>query len=172
MFRFTLKARQQIKPRILLGALHKLRPLTLISASAIVARPSPPASSTICREAVSSQSKAGEFTLVKYAIKFLLEPFRHLILLVRCTLRAAAIILLMTPLLLSSAYLLLISGGRIHNFLQARYSRLLKSTLLSLGPTFIKLGQWGATRPDLFSLEVCEELSDLHDRVSSSIAKE
>ncbi|KAI3648244.1 hypothetical protein MP228_006098 [Amoeboaphelidium protococcarum] len=37
-----------------------------------------------------------------------------------------------------------------------------------MGPTFIKLGQWAATRPDLFSKEVCYTLTELHDNVGSS----
>jgi len=36
-------------------------------------------------------------------------------------------------------------------------------TLHSLGPAFVKLGQWAATRRDLFPVHVCNRLSGLHD---------
>lgn len=43
----------------------------------------------------------------------------------------------------------------------------LKETLIQLGPTFIKLGQVLATRPDLIGNDVAEELKSLFDRVPS-----
>lgn len=41
----------------------------------------------------------------------------------------------------------------------------LASALAALGPTFVKLGQALATRPDLLPLPMIDGLSDLHDRV-------
>eukprot|EP00019_Armaparvus_languidus_P012693 CAMPEP_0168582150 /NCGR_PEP_ID=MMETSP0420-20121227/1814_1 /TAXON_ID=498008 /ORGANISM="Pessonella sp." /LENGTH=422 /DNA_ID=CAMNT_0008616589 /DNA_START=506 /DNA_END=1770 /DNA_ORIENTATION=- len=35
--------------------------------------------------------------------------------------------------------------------------------MAAAGPCFLKLGQWAATRPDLFSEATCEQLSALHD---------
>lgn len=36
-------------------------------------------------------------------------------------------------------------------------------TLQCLGPAFVKLGQWAATRRDLFPVHMCNHLSELHD---------
>lgn len=36
-------------------------------------------------------------------------------------------------------------------------------TLQCLGPAFVKLGQWAATRRDLFPVHICNGLSELHD---------
>ena len=41
--------------------------------------------------------------------------------------------------------------------------RYLLWTLQCLGPAFVKLGQWAATRRDLFPLHACDRLSTLHD---------
>ncbi|MEL7511378.1 MAG: AarF/UbiB family protein, partial [Cyanobacteria bacterium J06554_3] len=41
----------------------------------------------------------------------------------------------------------------------------IRETCLSLGPTFIKIGQLFSTRADLFPIEYVEELSKLQDRV-------
>jgi aarF domain-containing kinase len=43
-----------------------------------------------------------------------------------------------------------------------RWYSLLRSTLEALGPCWIKLGQWAATRRDLFPDDVVKELSRLH----------
>lgn len=37
-------------------------------------------------------------------------------------------------------------------------------SLLTAGATFIKLGQWGAMRPDILSRELCEVLGQLHSK--------
>ena len=42
---------------------------------------------------------------------------------------------------------------------------LLRNAMIQLGPTFIKLGQYIATRPDLFGDEAIRQLSALHDDV-------
>lgn len=43
--------------------------------------------------------------------------------------------------------------------------KLIKITLESLGPSFIKLGQWAASRTDLFPANFCQELGKLHSNV-------
>ncbi|XP_009772335.1 uncharacterized protein [Nicotiana sylvestris] len=42
--------------------------------------------------------------------------------------------------------------------------QVVRSTLERAGPAFIKWGQWAATRPDLFSRDLCTELSKLHTK--------
>lgn len=42
--------------------------------------------------------------------------------------------------------------------------RILRATLRMAGPSFIKLGQWAATRPDLLPLGLCRVLAELHSR--------
>lgn len=42
----------------------------------------------------------------------------------------------------------------------------LRSTLEKAGPAFVKLGQWAATRPDLFQNDLCRELAKLHSNAS------
>lgn len=37
-------------------------------------------------------------------------------------------------------------------------------TLEKAGPAFIKWGQWAATRPDLFPIDLCNELAELHTK--------
>lgn len=41
------------------------------------------------------------------------------------------------------------------------------SSLNSLGPLFVKFGQWMSTRPDLFSDQIIQKLSDLQDSVET-----
>jgi aarF domain-containing kinase len=42
---------------------------------------------------------------------------------------------------------------------------LVTSTLEMAGPTFVKLGQWASTRPDIFHPDSCFALSRLHHDV-------
>ncbi|KAF8395210.1 hypothetical protein HHK36_019153 [Tetracentron sinense] len=45
------------------------------------------------------------------------------------------------------------------------FGRLLKETMLNLGPTFVKVGQSLSTRPDIIGSEISKALSELHDQV-------
>lgn len=53
------------------------------------------------------------------------------------------------------------------NASQYMVGQLLKDTFLDLGPTFVKVGQSLSTRPDIIGSEICEALSELHERVPS-----
>ena len=46
------------------------------------------------------------------------------------------------------------------------YWRIVRGTLESAGPTFVKLGQWASTRPDIFPPECVRSLSGLHAGVT------
>ena len=50
----------------------------------------------------------------------------------------------------------------IHKVLWKKNGYFLISLLFQAGPTFIKLGQWAATRPDIFSPQLISHLSSLH----------
>ena len=54
---------------------------------------------------------------------------------------------------------------RVSSATRHRRAERLLSSLLTLGPTFIKLGQLLSTRPDVLPVEYIDELSELQDRV-------
>ncbi|WP_276272727.1 ABC1 kinase family protein [Haloarcula litorea] len=74
------------------------------------------------------------------------------------------------PLLLAYArdrnrFLLFGSGRQVSSEQRRERARALLDSLLTLGPTFIKLGQLLSTRPDILPPEYIEEFSKLQDRV-------
>lgn len=54
---------------------------------------------------------------------------------------------------------------KIGNSSQYEFGKVLKETMLSLGPTFIKVGQSISTRPDIIGSEISKALSELHDQI-------
>lgn len=58
--------------------------------------------------------------------------------------------------------ILFLSIAWIHPILHLYWYKLFVKTFRSCGACFIKLGQWMATRPDLFPKELCQELGELH----------
>jgi len=73
--------------------------------------------------------------------------------------RALQLSLYSLPCLISLPFALLLP------FLQESWNELLAETLQACGTTWIKLGQWMSTRPDLFPKTICDRLADLQDRV-------
>lgn len=69
--------------------------------------------------------------------------------------RAIQIVIIFTPALWTSWILYFPK-------LRPYWYHLLVWTLQIGGSSFMKLGQWSATRPDIFPLELCRELSQLH----------
>ncbi|XP_057523471.1 uncharacterized protein LOC130803282 isoform X1 [Amaranthus tricolor] len=54
---------------------------------------------------------------------------------------------------------------KLTNLSQSDFGRVLKETMLNLGPTFIKVGQSLSTRPDIIGYEISQALSELHDQI-------
>lgn len=64
--------------------------------------------------------------------------------------------------LFSPALVLAIFADRFGPRFRKRWITLVHRTLEKAGPAFIKMGQWVATRPDLFPSDLCMELAKLH----------
>ncbi|XP_069715144.1 uncharacterized aarF domain-containing protein kinase 2 [Phaenicophaeus curvirostris] len=78
----------------------------------------------------------------------------------RLGLRACGLLLRFGPLLL------LYPLSRLAPRLGALWLRLLRGAAEAAGPACVKLGQWAATRRDLFSQAFCDEFAQLHGAVS------
>jgi hypothetical protein len=74
-------------------------------------------------------------------------------------LRGLYLAALFAPLLLSSP--LVFYGADLGARLRPAWLTLLRGTLERAGPAFIKWGQWGSTRPDLFPRDICAALESL-----------
>lgn len=86
------------------------------------------------------------------------------------TFRFVHLILIFAPVLLSIPMVFL--GPRQTDRDNERYGSLLWYTFLvhqmeRAGPTFIKLGQWAASRTDIFPDEMCDRMSKLHSNVTA-----
>jgi len=75
---------------------------------------------------------------------------------IKISLRTAQLSLIFMP----SLFLYVLCPKRYYDY----WCRFFVSSLEFAGPCFIKLGQWMATRPDLFSDELCSHLSNLHSQ--------
>ncbi|RKF74495.1 ABC1 family protein C21C3.03, mitochondrial [Golovinomyces cichoracearum] len=90
----------------------------------------------------------GQITSVSFDL-YLLEPL--------CTgIRFLHLILIFVPVMLSTPVVWF--GNDAKNW----WFRFLVRGMERAGPTFIKLGQWAASRSDIFPLEMCEIMSQLH----------
>jgi aarF domain-containing kinase len=79
-------------------------------------------------------------------------------------LRGIYLTALFSPVLLMSPLVFNYDMGR------AQWLLLLRWTLEKAGPAFIKWGQWGSTRPDLFPRDVCAALEALQSNAPSHAA--
>ena len=78
----------------------------------------------------------------------------------RTWVRAGRLLVLFVPILCTAPLAVLVPR------LAAPFFRLLATTLELAGPTYIKLGQWASTRPDLFPDDMCVALTTLHDQIA------
>lgn len=69
--------------------------------------------------------------------------------------RAIYIMVVFSPTVLMSWFLFFPS-------LRKYWNKILVASLQVAGSSFMKLGQWAATRPDILPIELCKELSTLH----------
>jgi aarF domain-containing kinase len=77
----------------------------------------------------------------------------------RVCVRLVQLVFWFLPLVLLIPLVMIIPGLRLW------YIRCIKRTLETVGPAFVKLGQWAVTREDLVPHDVCEILGELHQHV-------
>lgn len=77
-------------------------------------------------------------------------------------LRAVELAILFSPAAITFP-LVWFAGGSLWRWWIALSLRLVQRA----GPTFIKLGQWASTRPDVFPVDMCHTFSALHDDVAA-----
>lgn len=77
------------------------------------------------------------------------------------TVRFLEITIFLLPIIITSPIYLFLSN---HVTGQTWWFKMIKIVLSSLGPSFIKLGQWAASRTDLFPIEFCQILGTLHSK--------
>ena len=82
--------------------------------------------------------------------------YEEIIHLTKLTLRSLVIFLKLTPLMLLYPF------TKVSSTVDNWWYNLLLYTIRSLGPTFIKIGQWISSRPDLFSPKLVNTLAELH----------
>jgi predicted unusual protein kinase regulating ubiquinone biosynthesis (AarF/ABC1/UbiB family) len=77
------------------------------------------------------------------------------------TLRGVYLMALFAPVLLAAPLVFYAGVGR------EQWMQLLRWTLEQAGPAFIKWGQWGSTRPDMFPRDLCQALEALQSNAPS-----
>lgn len=127
-------------------------------------QPTPPPQSDI----VASSPSEPPLTFIRIIEIYILEPIGTFF-------RFLHLACLFVPVILSSPMLLVGKPGKRHRSRSGRpineeeqtwgaiwwYGFLVKQ-MERAGPSFIKLGQWAASRADLFPAELCEKMSKLH----------
>lgn len=92
----------------------------------------------------------------RYWLRWVWEPLRTYI-------RFIELLILFTPLLATLPVALIGSRDQNGDRMGARWwFRYTAATMTLAGPSFIKLGQWAASRNDIFPIGLCKELSKLH----------
>ena len=99
--------------------------------------------------------KIKEEVVPKSIIQSILSLARNISSCLHLCFRAVQIVVIFTPLVLSSWMLYI---PKLRHF----WYMLVVSTFQVGGSSFMKLGQWSATRPDVFPIDLCKELSKLH----------
>lgn len=102
-----------------------------------------------------SEKKMIEESLFRRTVHRILSFTKSLIYGVRLCFRGLTIACIFFPAFISS-FMLFFDRFRVP------YYKLLVLSLQWGGPAFMKLGQWAATRPDIFTIEFCKELCVLH----------
>jgi hypothetical protein len=78
---------------------------------------------------------------------------------VKLMLRAMYLVALFSPCLIMGAFV------EENSHFRTLWMHMLLRTLELAGPAFIKWGQWASTRPDIFPVDICDELAKLHMQV-------
>jgi aarF domain-containing kinase len=80
------------------------------------------------------------------------------------SLRGTEVVLRLSPLLFMAPASVFADPFLKHNVVADFTWRYVTDAMQGLGPAFVKLCQWVATRRDIFPPHVCDRLSELHDR--------
>lgn len=112
-----------------------------------------------CAESAYNPSRNGVYMRAQdghaYVSRLLLDILEALMLL----LRAIYLALLFSPSVAMAPF-----ADSFGPHFRAFWLQLVHRTLERAGPAFIKWGQWAATRPDLFPIDLCSELTKLHSK--------
>jgi predicted unusual protein kinase regulating ubiquinone biosynthesis (AarF/ABC1/UbiB family) len=110
------------------------------------------------QQALQQQALWGVLINAQGAISFALQRLGNEL---AIALRGLYLMALFTPAVLGAPLVFYYGVGR------EQWLQLLRWTLEQAGPAFIKWGQWGSTRPDLFPRDVCKALETLQSNAPS-----